>query len=381
LYKSIRSAPIGCVKTFPYDAGIPNHPLQKRKSQMPLDEILTDATTNDIVVALPFVAAARAASAPALGRFGRLYGSSSVMQEVYRMIEKVAPTEATVFITGESGCGKELVARTIHERSSRARGGFVAINCGAIPQNLIEAELFGHERGAFTGANRQHRGCFERAEGGTLFLDEITEMAPEMQVRLLRVLETGRFTRVGGDGELRTNVRVLAATNRDAIDAVRDGRLREDLMYRLAVFPIVLPPLRERDGDTELLAEHFLQNLNVESGTSKRFSRAALTTIRAYHWPGNVRELKNAVHRAFIMAEEFVELDLAGLACPAVEGECLRVPVGTSLAEMERQAIFATLDHCRGNKRRAAEMLGVSLKTLYNRLTAYQAEGARIASM
>ena len=348
---------------------------------MQLDEMLSDAPTNDIVVTLPFVAAARAASAPALGRFGRLYGSSTVMQDVYRMIEKVAPTEATVFITGESGCGKELVARTIHERSPRARGAFVAINCGAIPQNLIEAELFGHERGAFTGANRQHRGCFERAEGGTLFLDEITEMPLEMQVRLLRVLETGRFVRVGGDGEIRTNVRVLAATNRDALDAVRDGRLREDLMYRLAVFPIVLPPLRERDGDTELLAEHFLQNLNVEGGISKRFSRAALTTIRAYHWPGNVRELKNAVHRAFIMAEEFVELDLSGLACPAVEGECLRMPVGTSLAEMERQAIFATLDHCRGNKRRAAEMLGVSLKTLYNRLTAYQADGARLSSM
>jgi DNA-binding NtrC family response regulator len=348
---------------------------------MVLNEMLTDATTNDIVVALPFVAAARAASAPALGRFGRLYGSSTVMQDVYRMIEKVAPTEATVFITGESGCGKELVARTIHERSPRARGTFVAINCGAIPQNLIEAELFGHERGAFTGASRQHRGCFERAEGGTLFLDEITEMTPDMQVRLLRVLETGRFVRVGGDGEIRTNVRVLAATNRDAMDAVRDGKLREDLMYRLAVFPIALPPLRERDGDTELLAEHFLQKLNVEGGTSKRFSRAALTTIRAYHWPGNVRELKNAVHRAFIMAEEFVELDLAGLACPALEGECLRMPVGTSLAEMERQAIFATLDHCRGNKRRAAEMLGVSLKTLYNRLTAYQADGARLASM
>jgi len=348
---------------------------------MQLDEMLSDAPTNDIVVTLPFVAAARAASAPALGRFGRLYGSSTVMQDVYRMIEKVAPTEATVFITGESGCGKELVARTIHERSPRARGAFVAINCGAIPQNLIEAELFGHERGAFTGANRQHRGCFERAEGGTLFLDEITEMPLEMQVRLLRVLETSRFVRVGGDGEIRTNVRVLAATNRDALDAVRDGRLREDLMYRLAVFPIVLPPLRERDGDTELLAEHFLQNLNVEGGMSKRFSRAALTTIRAYHWPGNVRELKNAVHRAFIMAEEFVELDLSGLACPAVEGECLRMPVGTSLAEMERQAIFATLDHCRGNKRRAAEMLGVSLKTLYNRLTAYQADGARLSSM
>jgi len=348
---------------------------------MPLHETFAAESTNDIVVSLPFVAAARAASAPALGRFGRLYGSSTVMQEVYRMIEKVAPTEATVFITGESGCGKELVARTIHERSPRAHGAFVAINCGAIPQNLIEAELFGHERGAFTGANRQHRGCFERAEGGTLFLDEITEMPPEMQVRLLRVLEMGRFVRVGGDGEIRTNVRVLTATNRDALDAVRDGRLREDLMYRLAVFPIALPPLREREGDTELLAEHFLQSLNVESSSSKRFSRAALTTIRAYHWPGNVRELKNAVHRAFIMAEDVVELDLSGLACPAVEGECLRVPVGTSLAEMERQAIFATLDHCRGNKRRAAEMLGVSLKTLYNRLTAYQAEGARLASM
>ncbi|HXT03573.1 MAG TPA: sigma-54 dependent transcriptional regulator [Casimicrobiaceae bacterium] len=348
---------------------------------MPLHETFAAESTNDIVVSLPFAAAARAASAPALGRFGRLYGSSTVMQEVYRMIEKVAPTEATVFITGESGCGKELVARTIHERSPRAHGAFVAINCGAIPQNLIEAELFGHERGAFTGANRQHRGCFERAEGGTLFLDEITEMPPEMQVRLLRVLEMGRFVRVGGDGEIRTNVRVLTATNRDALDAVRDGRLREDLMYRLAVFPIALPPLREREGDTELLAEHFLQSLNVESSSSKRFSRAALTTIRAYHWPGNVRELKNAVHRAFIMAEDVVELDLSGLACPAVEGECLRVPVGTSLAEMERQAIFATLDHCRGNKRRAAEMLGVSLKTLYNRLTAYQAEGARLASM
>lgn len=348
---------------------------------MPLDDMLSDGTSNDIVVTLPFVSAARAASAPALGRFGRLYGSSPVMQDVYRMIEKVSPTEATVFITGESGCGKELVARTIHERSRRARGAFIAINCGAIPQNLIEAELFGHERGAFTGANRQHRGCFERAEGGTLFLDEITEMPIEMQVRLLRVLETGRFVRVGGDGEIKTNVRVLAATNRDPLDAVRDGRLREDLMYRLAVFPILLPPLRERDGDTELLAEHFLQNLNVEGGVSKRFSRPALTTIRAYHWPGNVRELKNAVHRAFIMADEFVELDLSGLACPAVEGECLRMPVGTSLAEMERQAIFATLDHCRGNKRRAAEMLGVSLKTLYNRLTAYQAEGARLASM
>ena len=328
------------------------------------------------IVTLPFLAATRAASSPALGRFGRLYGSSPAMQDVYRMIDKVAPTEATVFVTGESGGGKELVARTIHERSGRSRGPFVAINCGAIPSNLIEAELFGHDKGAFTGASRNHRGCFERAEGGTLLLDEITEMSPEMQVRLLRVLETERFMR-----EIRANVRIIAATNRDPHDAVKDGKLREDLLYRLAVFPINLPPLREREGDAELLAEHFLQQLNLEAGTDKQFSRAALVTIRTHQWPGNVRELKNAVHRAFIMADSEVELDLSGLACPAVEGECLRVPIGTPLAEMERQAIFATLDHCGGNKRRAAEILGVSLKTLYNRLAAYQAGESRVATL
>jgi DNA-binding NtrC family response regulator len=329
------------------------------------------------IVQLPFLAAARAASSPALGRFGRLYGSSTAMQDVYRMIDKVAPTEATVFVTGESGGGKELVARTIHERSNRSRGPFVAINCGAIPSNLIEAELFGHEKGAFTGASRNHRGCFERAENGTLLLDEITEMSLDMQVRLLRVLETGRFMRVGGDSEMRANVRIIAATNRDPHEALREGKLREDLLYRLAVFPLALPPLRERDGDAELLAEHFLQQLNAEAGTDKQFSRAALVTIRTHQWPGNIRELKNAVHRAFIMADEDVELDLAGLACPPIEGECLRVPIGTPLAEMERQAIFATLDHCAGNKRRAAEILGVSLKTLYNRLAAYQSGEAR----
>lgn len=328
------------------------------------------------VVPLPFLAAASVASAPALGRFGPLYGSSAAMQEVYQKIDKVAPTDATVLVTGESGGGKELVARTIHERSRRSRGPFVAINCGAIPSNLIEAELFGHEKGAFTGATRSRGGCFERAEGGTLLLDEITEMSLDMQVRLLRVLETGRYSRVGGDAELRADVRIVAATNRDPHQAVRDGRLREDLLYRLAVFPLALPPLRERDGDAELLAEHFLQRFNTESGTDKRFSRAAIGTIRTHQWPGNVRELRNAVHRAFIMADDLVELDLAGLACPPVEGECLRVPIGTSLAEMERQAIFATLDHCAGNKRRAAEILGVSLKTLYNRLSAYQSDTA-----
>jgi DNA-binding NtrC family response regulator len=185
------------------------------------------------------------------------------MQDVYQKISKVAPTEATVLVTGESGGGKELVARTIHERSRRSRGPFVAINCGAIPSNLIEAELFGHDKGAFTGATRSRSGCFERADDGTLLLDEITEMSLDMQVRLLRVLETGRYMRVGGDGELRANARIVAATNRDPHQAVRDGRLREDLLYRLAVFPIAVPPLRERIGDAELLAEHFLQRMST----------------------------------------------------------------------------------------------------------------------
>jgi DNA-binding NtrC family response regulator len=325
------------------------------------------------IVSLPFLAAARAASAPALGRFGGLYGGSQAMQDVYRRIEKVAPTSATVLIVGESGSGKEVVARTIHDRSERAKGAFIAVNCGAIPGNLIEAELFGYEKGSFTGAARMHRGCFERAEGGTLFLDEVTEMAPEMQVRLLRVLETGHFTRVGGEEELRARVRVIAATNRDPRQAVANGHLREDLMYRLAVFPIVLPALRDREGDAELLAEHFLGELNDKEGTSKPFSRQSIATIRAHRWPGNVRELKNAVQRAFILADDEVELDFAGLECAAPSGNCLRIPIGTPLAEIERKAIYATLDLCEGNKRRCASMLGVSLKTLYNRLAEYQA--------
>jgi DNA-binding NtrC family response regulator len=327
----------------------------------------------DNIVSLPFLAATRAASRPAPARFGRLYGNSTAMQDVFAMIGRVAPTEATVLITGESGCGKELVAHSIHDLSARRSGAFIAVNCGAIPQNLIEAELFGYEKGAFTGANRQHAGCFERARGGTLFLDEITEMSPEMQVRLLRVLETGKFARIGGDRDLAADVRVLAATNREPAAAVRDGVLREDLMYRLAVFPLHLPPLRDREDDAELLAEHFLQDLNAGADTRKRLSRAAVEAIRRHAWPGNVRELRNAIHRAFILADDVVELNLGSLACPEARGRKLEFTVGTQLADMERQAIFATLDHCRGNKRQCAEMLGVSLKTLYNRLAAYHA--------
>lgn len=313
-------------------------------------------------------------------RFGRLYGNSQAMQKVYRMIEKVAPTDATVLVVGESGCGKELVANTIHEMSERRSRPFLAVNCGAIPATLIEAELFGYEKGAFTGANKMHKGFFERAAGGTLFLDEITEMAPEMQVRLLRVLETGVFIRVGGESDVRVDVRIITATNREPIAAVNEGRLREDLMYRLAVFPIELPPLRARGEDIDLLSRHFVSELCKESGARKNLSTAALDALRNHSWPGNVRELRNVLHRAFILSDEVVEVDpLALSANQRKHGAAslrLQFDIGVPLAEMERQTIFATLEHFRGNKRRCAEVLGVSLKTLYNRLSEYDACGA-----
>jgi len=315
-------------------------------------------------------------SQTSLQRFGLLYGNSEPMKSLYQMIEKVAPTDATVLVVGESGSGKELVARTIHQMSQRSKEPFIAVNCGAIPANLIEAELFGYEKGAFTGAARTHRGYFERASGGTLFLDEITEMAPEMQVRLLRVLESGRFYRVGGDHELRADVRIIAATNRQPWLAVRNNNLREDLLYRLAIFPIMLPPLRDRGSDAELLARHFVEDLNDEMGADKSLSSASVSLLYAHPWPGNVRELKNCVQRAYILAQDEIELecmDLVRSAPAEYSGTCLQFNVGTPLAEMEKKTIFATLEHCRGNKKRAAEILGVSLKTLYNRLTEYNA--------
>lgn len=311
--------------------------------------------------------------------FGLLYGSSPGMQHVYSLIERVAQTDATVLIVGESGSGKELVANTIHRMSRRAKQPFVAVNCGAIPATLIEAELFGYEKGAFTGAAKTHRGYLERASGGTLFLDEISEMPPEMQVRLLRVLETGTFCRVGGDQDIQAGARIMAATNREPATAVADNRLREDLMYRLAVFPINLPPLRARGDDVELLARQFLAELNSEAGTDKTLSAASFTLLRSHAWPGNVRELKNCVQRAFILADQEVELKelTPVLRSTMTDGSCLRFSIGTSLAAMERETIFATLEHCNGNKRRAAEVLGVSLKTLYNRLAEYAADAAQ----
>jgi two-component system response regulator AtoC len=313
-----------------------------------------------------------------LGHFGRLIGNSAPMQRVYDLIMKVAPTDATVLLVGESGTGKEEVAATVHELGKRRKQPFLPLNCGAVPPNLIESELFGHERGSFTGATQLHRGYFERASKGTLFLDEITEMPLELQVKLLRVLETGTVSRVGGDEPIAVDVRVIAASNRVPEVAVKEGKFRDDLLYRLNVFPIVLPPLRDREGDIELLAEHFLGQLNREEGTSKKFSAAARRRINGYGWPGNVRELMNMVRRAFILAEDMVEMEglpvgVASTASTGATGATDAIRVGMSLSELERHFILATLEQYGGDKRKAAEVLGISLKTMYNRLNNYAA--------
>lgn len=309
---------------------------------------------------------------------GNLLGRSPVMKQLFGLIQRVAPTEATVMIMGESGAGKELVAECIHFLSHRAQGPLVAINCGSIPASLIEAELFGYEKGSFTGASRSHAGVFERATGGTLFLDEVTEMPMEMQTRLLRVLETGRFYRIGGTQEIKTDIRVIAATNRNVTEAVANRQLREDLMYRLAVFPLHIPPLRERVGDVPLLAEHFLGVLNRANGACKYFSPAFSNSLHSSRWSGNVRELKNMIERSFILADDILDIDsslsLASREPTPVEEARpagLHVPLGSRLDEAERSLIEVTLDYCEGDKRRAAAVLGCSLKTLYNKLNSY----------
>jgi DNA-binding NtrC family response regulator len=310
-----------------------------------------------------------------LNRFGIMCGSSPVMERLYQQVERVATTEATVLLVGESGTGKELIANAIHHASGRSEETFIAVNCGAIPAHLIEAALFGHEKGSFTGAVKQHVGYFEHASHGTLFLDEITEMPVDMQVKLLRVLESGTFTRVGGDEEVKVDVRLIAATNRDLDTAVRQGNLRADLMYRLAVFPVRIPPLRERGADIELLAQHFLRLLNEKDNTAKVFSPSSLDVIRSYSWPGNVRELKNVVQRAFILATDTMNVEdcISDLASrkPTMHEGYLNFFVGTPLADAQRETILATLKHYSGNKRLTAEALGISLKTLYNRLKEY----------
>lgn len=314
------------------------------------------------------------------GHFGLLWGQSPPMRQVYERIVRVAGTGVTVFITGESGSGKEIVARTLHDLSRRRGKPFLAVNCGAISPTLIESEIFGHEKGSFTGADRQHQGFFERASGGTLFLDEITEMPPDLQVELLRVLETGTFMRVGSTHVLETDVRLIAASNRDPLAAVASGKLREDLLYRLNVFPIHVPALRERPQDVGLIAAHFLDEISRREGDVRRFSARALERLAAYPWPGNVRELRNIVHRSYVMALHNVIDDEcvpsaadAPASLPASRNgtPLLAIEIGTSLAEIERKVTLATFEHFGRHKERTAAALGVSLKTLYNRLKEY----------
>ncbi len=326
------------------------------------------------------------ASVDAEGHFGQLWGRSVSMRRVYEQILRVSGTAVTVFITGESGTGKEVVAKTVHDLSRRRARPFFAVNCGAISPHLIESEIFGHEKGSFTGAQRQHIGFFERTSGGTLFLDEITEMPLDLQVKLLRVLETGTFMRVGSTQTQETDVRILAATNRNATQAVAGGRLREDLLYRLNVFPIHLPALRERTDDIALLAEHFLDQISSREGEVKRFAPEALARLGTYPWPGNVRELRNIVYRAYVMANDATIVDEClpptQVTTPSINGApAITVRVGTTLAEIERQVTLATLEHLGRHKEKTAATLGISLKTLYNRLKEYSASGDEPVTM
>ncbi len=315
------------------------------------------------------------------GRFAGMVGASKPMQAVYRLLQKVAASDATVMVVGESGTGKELVARAVHDLSERSDASFVPLNCGAISETLIESELFGHEKGSFTGAAKQRAGLFEQADGGTLFLDEITEMPVDLQVKLLRVLEEGVVRRVGGSRDISLDVRIVAATNRDPVEAVDSGVLREDLYYRLRVFPIDLPPLRLRRGDVELLLRHFLDQLNREHGTTLRWSDAAVDAAERYPWPGNVRELRNAVERAHVLAEGTIELEdlppevgqTEGAAHATTVGPVMRVGVGSRLADVERRLILATVRESE-SRQEAADLLGINVKTLYNRLKQYEAE-------
>ena len=316
------------------------------------------------------------------GRLGELVGASKPMQEVMRVIEMAGPSSASVLITGETGAGKEIVARTIHKLSPRSSSPFVAINCSAIPETLMESEIFGHERGAFTGAAERRIGCFELADGGTLLLDEIGEMPAPTQAKLLRVLEDRKVRRLGSKTETPVDVRVIAATNKDPEQAVANGQLRQDLYFRLNVFHIHLPPLREHKEDIPLLAEHILRDINAKHGKNVRGIGAEVLDIFMSHtWPGNIRELRNVLERATIMSEKDL---ISRSSLPGEFGKlpskspsdlsAIKFPVGTTVDAMEKELILQTLQATGNNKTRAAELLGVSLKTLHNKLKEYGSE-------
>jgi len=314
------------------------------------------------------------------GRLGELVGISKPMQEVMRLVELAAPSTAPVLVTGETGSGKEIAARTIHQLSPRAERPFVAINCSAIPETLMESEIFGHEKGAFTGAAERRIGCFELADGGTLLLDEIGEMPAPTQAKLLRVLEEQKVRRLGSKVETPVDVRVLAATNKDPEQAVATGRLRQDLYFRLNVFQIHLPPLREHKEDLPILVEHLLREINHKHGRQVAgVNSETMDLFRSYPWPGNIRELRNVLERASIACDRGLlgRQHLPGdfgrtLAGRASELSGLRFPIGTTVDAAERELILQTLAATNHNKTRAAELLGISLKTLHNKLKEYE---------
>ena len=316
------------------------------------------------------------------GTFGRMIGGSLEMRKIYQVIEQAAPTSASVLVSGESGTGKELVAQTIHQLSPRVSQPFVPLNCAAIPDSLLESELFGHEKGAFTGAVASRKGRFEQADGGTLFLDEIGEVSPAFQAKLLRVLQERTFRPLGGVREQSVDIRVVAATNVEPQEAVRQGKLREDLFYRLNVFAIRLPPLRDRKDDIPLLAQAFIKEFNARNSRSVAgASDEVMAALERYDWPGNVRELRNVMERSTIVAKGALidagELPpLTNPTTPARAAGSGGLTAGTTVDEAERQLIEVTLQHTGGNKTRAAELLGISLKTLHNKLNRMKEEGA-----
>ena len=313
---------------------------------------------------------------PAAPDDSKLVGDSKAMQLVNEQIRQVAGTDTSVLISGESGTGKELVAEAIHQLSGR-NGQFVPVNCGALTRDLLASELFGHERGSFTGASKRHQGVFERAEGGTLFLDEITEMPIDQQPHLLRALETNRITRVGGDREISFSACIVAASNRDLIAAIENETFREDLYFRLSIFPIELPPLRQRTGDVSLLAQTFLAQLNRKYDTHKSLPDETLERLESWHWPGNVRELKHTLHRFFIRTSDSDgAISLPTDFSPDVNSSAARKNLeGRKISDVEQELIQRTLEHFKGDKRASAESLGISLKTLYNRLREYGVGG------
>ena len=326
------------------------------------------------------------------GTLGEMVGRAPKMQEIFTILQQAGPSKACVLVTGESGTGKEVVARTIHALSSRRQGPFVAINCAALPETLIESELFGHEKGSFTGASERRAGCFELAQHGTLLLDEIGEMPMSTQAKLLRILEDSKVRRLGGKSEFEVDVRLIAATNKVPEEAVRGGHLREDLYYRLNVFHVHLPPLRDRMEDIPAIASALIGDLNRKHECKVTdLSAAVVSALMRHNWPGNVRELRNVLERAVIVTGEgtvevrhlpaFLQTQGGGAAASATtaqavtadDPETIRFRVGTTVDEAEKGLILRTLEHTGNNKTRAAEILGISLKTLHNKLKEYGA--------